>query len=67
MNTHKDFEEFLRLLTGQGVDFVIVGGYAVAFHGYVRATQDMDLFFRNYGRQCPPDSPRSAGIRAGGQ
>ena len=47
MNIHKDFEEFLRLLTGQGVDFVIVGGYAVAFHGYVRATQDIDLFFRN--------------------
>jgi predicted nucleotidyltransferase len=47
MNTHKDFEEFLRLLREEGVEFVIVGGYAVAFHGYARATNDMDLFYRN--------------------
>ena len=47
MNIHEDFEEFLRLLVEQQVEFVIVGGYAVAFHGYVRATQDIDLFFRD--------------------
>ncbi len=45
MNIHKDFEEFLQLLSDEEVDFVIVGGYAVAFHGYVRATQDIDLFY----------------------
>ena len=47
MNIHKDFEEFLQFLKEEKVDFVIVGGYAVAFHGYVRATQDIDLFFKN--------------------
>jgi predicted nucleotidyltransferase len=47
VNIHEDFEEFLRLLVEQQVEFVIVGGYAVAFHGYVRATQDIDLFFRD--------------------
>lgn len=47
MYIHEDFEEFLRLLAKQGVEFVIVGGYAVAFHGYVRTTQDLDIFFRN--------------------
>ena len=47
MNIHEDFEEFLRLLVEQQVEFVIVGGDAVAFHGYVRATQDIDLFFRD--------------------
>jgi len=47
MNIHEDFEEFLRLLVEQQVEFVIVGGYAVAFHGYVRATQDLDVFFHN--------------------
>jgi predicted nucleotidyltransferase len=46
MNTHPDFEEFLKLLIDEHVEFVIVGGYAVAFHGYVRATNDMDIFFR---------------------
>ncbi len=50
MNTHEDFEEFLRLLTAEKVEFVIVGGYAVAFYGHVRTTQDLDLFFRNTER-----------------
>ena len=47
MNIHKDFEEFLQLLNDEKVEYVIVGGYAVAFHGYVRATQDIDLFYKN--------------------
>jgi predicted nucleotidyltransferase len=47
MNIHEDFEEFLRFLNEEKVEFVVVGGYAVAFHGYVRATNDMDLFFKN--------------------
>ena len=47
MNIHPDFEDFLKYLNEEGTEFVIVGGYAVAFHGYVRATNDMDLFFRN--------------------
>lgn len=46
MNTHNDFEEFLRLLNSANVEYVIVGGYAVAFHGYVRATNDLDILFR---------------------
>ena len=47
MNIHKDFEEFLQLLNDENVKYVIVGGYAVAFHGYVRVTQDIDLFYKN--------------------
>lgn len=47
MNIQEDFEEFLKLLVREKAEFVIVGGYAVAFHGYVRATQDLDIFFRN--------------------
>ena len=50
MNIHLDFEEFLRFLKEENAEFVIVGGYAVAFHGYVRATNDMDIFFRTTGK-----------------
>ncbi len=32
-----------RTLNRQGVDFVVVGGYAVAAHGVIRATDDLDL------------------------
>jgi Nucleotidyl transferase of unknown function (DUF2204) len=47
MNIQKDFEEFLKLLHKRNVEYVVVGGYAVAFHGYVRATKDIDILFNN--------------------
>jgi predicted nucleotidyltransferase len=46
MNTHPDFVELLRLLEENGVEYMIVGGYAVAYHGYPRFTKDLDIFFR---------------------
>lgn len=46
MNIHPDFEELLRLLEESQVDYMIVGGYAVAYHGYPRFTKDIDVFFR---------------------
>ena len=45
MNIHPDFEELLRLLEENGIEYMIVGGYAVAYHGYPRFTKDIDLFF----------------------
>jgi hypothetical protein len=33
----------LRLLCGYGIEFVVIGGFAVQFHGYVRATKDIDV------------------------
>lgn len=47
MNTQQDFEEFLRLLEKNKVQYLIIGGYAVAFHGFPRFTQDIDIFFNN--------------------
>lgn len=45
MNTHPDFEELLRLLEEHHVEYMIVGGYAVAWHGHPRFTKDIDIFF----------------------
>lgn len=39
-----DFKEFLRLLNSKSVEFLVIGGYAVAHYGYVRATADMDIW-----------------------
>jgi len=39
-----DFKEFLRLLNSHGVEYLVVGGYAVGFHGYPRATADLDIW-----------------------
>jgi hypothetical protein len=40
---HPDFKEFLRLLNSHNVRYLLVGGYAVGYHGYPRATADMDI------------------------
>jgi predicted nucleotidyltransferase len=42
-----DLKEFFQLLNENNVEYVIVGGYAVAFHGFVRATKDIDVLFHN--------------------
>ena len=45
MTTHADFESFLRLLEDVRVEYMIVGGYAVAYHGFPRFTKDIDVFY----------------------
>src|SRR5207249_4193238 len=39
-----DFKEFLQLLNNRGVEYLVVGGYAVGFYGYPRATGDIDVW-----------------------
>jgi hypothetical protein len=41
-----DFRDMLVELAIAGADFVIVGGFAVAFHGHPRTTKDLDIFVR---------------------
>ena len=41
-----DFRDLLILFADAGVEFVIVGAYAVAFHGAPRASGDIDVFIR---------------------
>lgn len=41
---HPDFKDFLRLLSSHGVEYLLVGGYAVGYHGYPRATGGMDVW-----------------------
>ena len=66
-----DFKEFLRLLNANQVEYLLVGGYAVGFYGYPRATADMDIWIsvnqqnaekvvaalREYGFDVPELSP----------
>ena len=42
----KDFRDLLVLLNEHEVDFMIVGGYALAFHGVPRFTGDIDIYVR---------------------
>jgi predicted nucleotidyltransferase len=42
----KDFKEFLQLLNSHKVEYLLIGAYAVNFHGYVRSTGDIDIWIR---------------------
>lgn len=39
-----DFKEFLKLLNANGVKYLLIGGYAVGYYGYPRATADIDIW-----------------------
>lgn len=41
-----DFSAFLRSLSEHRVDYLLVGGYAVGYHGYPRVTADIDVWVR---------------------
>jgi predicted nucleotidyltransferase len=49
-----DLKEFISLLSSHKVEYVIVGGHAVAYHGYPRFTGDIDFFIR----PTPPNAQR---------
>src|SRR2546427_8528015 len=46
MDLAPDFDEFIASLTAHSVEFVIVGAYALAFHGAPRFTGDLDVLVR---------------------
>ena len=39
-----DFKEFLKLLNEHKVRYLLIGGYAVGYYGYPRATNDLDIW-----------------------
>lgn len=46
MDLAPDFSEFCALLNARGVEFVVVGAYALAFHGAPRYTGDLDILVK---------------------
>jgi len=46
MEIRTDFRELLELFNKHKVEYLIIGGYALAFHGAPRFTRDIDLFVR---------------------
>ncbi len=61
METRNDFKELLASFNAGRVEFLLVGGYALAHHGAPRYTGDLDLFVhatpenagRAIGAVCP--------------
>lgn len=57
MKLTQDMRDLLSLMQRHGVAYLLVGGYAVNLHGYVRATQDIDFLIRP-----DPDNARRLAI-----
>lgn len=43
---NEDYRDMLHALVDEKAEFLLVGGYALAAHGYLRATMDMDIWVR---------------------
>ncbi|CCI02074.1 ParB N-terminal domain-containing protein [Microcystis aeruginosa] len=44
MQLPPDFKDFLKLLNLRQVEYLLIGGYAVSYYGYPRATGDLDVW-----------------------
>lgn len=69
----QDFKEFLKLFNSKKVEYLVIGGYAVSYHGYPRPTGDLDIWISNaldnaerarealaeFGFNCPIDVLRN--------
>ena len=53
-----DFKEFLKLLNSQQVEYLLIGGYAVGYYGYPRATADIDIWIATN----PPNARKVADV-----
>ncbi len=42
----QDFRDILVELADAGAEFVLIGGWAMAYHGHIRGTDDLDIFVR---------------------
>jgi hypothetical protein len=51
---NQDFSDLLSTFTAHGVEFLVVGAHALAAHGHVRATKDLDVWVR----ASPGNAPR---------
>jgi hypothetical protein len=47
MALHPDYKDILAAFAAQHVEYLVVGGYAVGFHGTPRFTKDLDLWIRS--------------------
>ena len=48
---NQDFKEFIALLNQHNVQYIIIGGYALAFHGHPRYTKDIDIWIESRDKE----------------
>jgi hypothetical protein len=50
---NQDFRDLLAEFNARQVEYLIVGGHALAAHGLVRATKDLDVWIRPHPENAP--------------
>jgi len=50
---NSDFSDLLSTFTAHGVEYLVVGAHALAAHGHVRATKDLDVWVRPSSDNAP--------------
>src|SRR5262245_26737223 len=50
---NRDFKDLLSAFSAQGVEYLVVGAHALAAHGHVRATKDLDVWVRPSAENSP--------------
>jgi len=60
MDLERDFKELLELLNSHKVEYLLVGAYALAFHGAPRFTGDLDSqrYVERVERRTSESGPR---------
>lgn len=53
MTANRDFVEMFVVFNDHKVDYLVVGAHALAAHGHVRATKDLDIWVRPSGENAP--------------
>jgi hypothetical protein len=53
MEINQDFSDLFAALNAQGAEFLVVGAHALAAHGHVRATKDIDVWVRADSANAP--------------
>lgn len=53
-----DFKDFLSLLNAHRVEYLLIGGYAVGYHGYPPATVDLDVWIA----RTPDNAQRTVAV-----
>jgi len=52
MEVQTDFKDLLKLFNAHNVKYIIVGGYALAFHGAPRYTGDIDIYVKSEAKNA---------------
>ena len=63
MRVEKDFVEFCESLNATGIEYLIVGGFALGHHGAPRYTQDLDVFVNPSPAAVRAASGRARAVR----